>query len=37
LALASSFRIAHLSTGDKIGIELFEFPNSEQRENNFEF
>ena len=32
-----SFRIAHLSTGDKIGIELFEFPNSEQRENNFEF
>ncbi|MGL6367098.1 VOC family protein [Aeromonas veronii] len=32
-----SFRIAHLSTGDKIGIELFEFPNSERRENNFEF
>ncbi len=32
-----SFRIAHLSTGDKIGIELFEFPNSERRDNNFEF
>src|SRR5918997_5713994 len=32
-----SFRIAHLSTGDGIGIELFEFPNSERRENNFEY
>jgi len=31
------FKIAHLSTGDKIGIELFEFPNAERRENNFEF
>ncbi|MBK1832619.1 lactoylglutathione lyase family protein [Roseibacillus ishigakijimensis] len=25
-----SFRIAHLSTGDKIGIELFEFRNNEK-------
>ena len=32
-----SFRIAHMSTGDKIGVELFEFKNYEDRENNFEF
>ncbi|MFC4683719.1 lactoylglutathione lyase family protein [Exiguobacterium sp. s149] len=32
-----SFRIAHMSTGDKIRIELFEFPNNEKPENNFEF
>lgn len=32
-----SFKIAHLSTGDKIGVEIFEFKNSEQRENNFEY
>lgn len=32
-----SFRIAHMSTGDKIGIELFEFPNNENPENNFEY
>jgi len=25
----SSFRIAHMSTGDRVGIELFEFPNNE--------
>ncbi|WP_211826216.1 lactoylglutathione lyase family protein [Kistimonas asteriae] len=31
------FRIAHLSTGDRIGVELFEFNNAEQRENNFEY
>jgi lactoylglutathione lyase family protein len=31
------FRIAHLSTGDKIGVELFEFPHNEQPENNFEY
>ncbi|WP_215115431.1 lactoylglutathione lyase family protein [Exiguobacterium sp. s80] len=31
------FRIAHMATGDRIGIELFEFPNNEQPENNFEF
>ena len=32
-----SFKIAHLSTGDKIGVEIFEFKNAEQRENNFEY
>jgi len=32
-----SFRIAPLSTGDKIGIEIFEFKNAEKRENNFEY
>ncbi|MCC3649677.1 lactoylglutathione lyase family protein [Cytobacillus oceanisediminis] len=32
-----SFKIAHLSTSDKVGIELFEFPNNEDPENNFEF
>ena len=32
-----SFRIAHMSTGDKIGVELFEFANYEPRENNFEY
>ncbi|WAA09145.1 lactoylglutathione lyase family protein [Fervidibacillus albus] len=32
-----SFRIAHLSTGDRIGIEIFEFPNHERPVNNFEY
>jgi lactoylglutathione lyase family protein len=32
-----SFKIAHLSTGDKIGVELFEFPQAERRELNFEY
>lgn len=32
-----SFRIAHLSTGDRIGVELFEFRNQENPENNFEY
>ncbi|MEZ0482252.1 lactoylglutathione lyase family protein [Planococcus sp. SSTMD024] len=31
------FRIAHLATGDKIGIELFEFPENEKPDNNFEY
>ncbi|MCG8533162.1 MAG: lactoylglutathione lyase family protein [Desulfovibrionales bacterium] len=31
------FKIAHLSTGDRIGVEIFEFPNAERRENNFEY
>lgn len=31
------FRIAHLATGDKIGVELFEFTNAETPENNFEY
>ena len=32
-----SFKIAHLSTGDRIGIELFEFPNQENPKDNFEY
>ena len=32
-----SFRIAHLSTGDGIGLEIFEFPNAEKPANNFEY
>ena len=32
-----SFRIAHLATGDKIGVEIFEFRNAEKRDNNFEY
>lgn len=31
------FRIAHLATGDRVGIELFEFENAQQPENNFEY
>ncbi|WP_173918449.1 lactoylglutathione lyase family protein [Halobacillus sp. Marseille-Q1614] len=31
------FRIAHLSTSDKVGIELFEFPENESPDNNFEY
>lgn len=33
----SSFRIAHLSTGDRVGVELFQFPQQEQPDNNFEY
>lgn len=32
-----TFRIAHMSTSDGTGIEIFEFPNSEKPENNFEY
>lgn len=32
-----SFRIAHLSTGDRVGVELFQFLNAETPENNFEY
>jgi len=32
-----SFRIAHMVTSDGIGVEIFEFPNSERPENNFEY
>jgi len=32
-----TFRIAHMVTSDGIGVELFEFPNSEKPENNFEY
>ncbi len=31
------FKIAHLATSDKVGIEIFEFRNAEKRENNFEY
>lgn len=31
------FRIAHLATGDRIGVELFEFKNQENPEDNFEY
>ncbi len=34
--MAKKFKIAHLSTGDRIGVELFEFVNQEQPEN-FEY
>lgn len=32
-----SFRIAHLSTGDRIGVEIFQFPNHQTPDNNFEY
>lgn len=32
-----SFKIAHLSTGDRIGVEIFQFKNAEKPENNFEY
>ncbi|MET4693125.1 lactoylglutathione lyase family protein [Endozoicomonas lisbonensis] len=32
-----SFRIAHLSTGDRIGVEIFQFPNHEIPDDNFEY
>ncbi|ALS77230.1 MULTISPECIES: lactoylglutathione lyase family protein [Planococcus] len=32
-----TFRIAHMATSDGTGIEIFEFPNSEKPENNFEY
>ncbi|MGC4009555.1 MAG: VOC family protein [Pseudomonas sp.] len=32
-----SFRIAHLSTGDRVGVEIFQFPNAQRPENNFEY
>jgi lactoylglutathione lyase family protein len=33
----TSFRICHLATADRIGIELFGFPNNEKPENNLEY
>jgi len=32
-----SFRIAHMSTGDRVGIELFQFLGQENPKNNFEY
>jgi lactoylglutathione lyase family protein len=31
------FRIAHLSTGDRVGVEMFEFKNQTNPEDNFEY
>jgi len=31
------FKIAHMSTGDRVGVELFEFANQETPEDNFEY
>ena len=31
------FRIAHLSTGDRIGVELFQFKDQVNPEDNFEY
>lgn len=33
----SSFKIAHMATSDKIGVEIFEFPNACKPDNNFEY
>lgn len=32
-----SFKIAHLSTADRIGVEIFEFKGQKQPEDNFEY
>lgn len=32
-----SFKIAHLSTGDRIGVEIFQFKNQVNPEDNFEY
>ena len=31
------FKIAHLSTGDRIGVEIFQFDQQQNPENNFEY
>lgn len=31
------FKIAHLSTGDRVGVELFEFKNQQNPDDNFEY
>ena len=33
----TSFRICHLAMADRIGIEIFEFPNNVKPENNLEY
>jgi len=33
----ASFKIAHMSTSDKIGIEIMEFPDTKQSKVNFEY
>ncbi|MFV3386734.1 lactoylglutathione lyase family protein [Pseudomonas sp. NY15364] len=32
-----SFRIAHLSTGDRIGVEIFQFRNAERPSSEFQY
>ena len=32
-----TFRIAHMVTSNSIGVEIFEFPNSQKPQDNFEF
>lgn len=32
-----SFKIAHMSTGDKIGVEIFEFPKNYKPDNNLDY
>lgn len=32
-----SLRIAHLATADRVGIELFEFPENQRPENNLDY
>ena len=32
-----TLRIAHLSTGDRVGVEIFQFANATRPENNFEY
>ncbi|RDH44465.1 lactoylglutathione lyase family protein [Zooshikella ganghwensis] len=32
-----SFKIAHLATGDRIGVELFQFNKQQNPDNNFEY
>lgn len=33
----NTFKIAHMVTSDGIGVEIFEFENSQRPENNFEY
>lgn len=33
----TKFRIAHMSTSDSIGVEMFEFPNNEPAESEFKY
>ena len=32
-----TFKIAHMSTGDRVGLELFEFPNATRPVDNIEY
>jgi hypothetical protein len=37
LARVGAFYIRHLSTADRVGVELFQFKNQENPEDNFEY